>query len=399
MVPTDTKPTGIAINEFSAEKQVKLFSTLRKQQFSGQIKLTAPNGDKWTFFLSWGRLVYAAGGNHAVRRWHRQVSHYCPEIPLDAKLLTQELVLISKENKHPCWEYQLLSHWHKQGDITQKQAAQIIAAIIVEVLFDITQTAKIFYEITPKGALPEQLVLINADQVIHKSKSLWQVWHDARLADRSPNLAPIIKSPTELKKHAPENVFQTLTKLLNGQHTFRDLSSRLHRDVLDIAQSLLPYIQAGTVGIIQIPDIKPPLIEPPKPQAPIVPKGPLIACVDDSLVVCQSMEKILTKSGYQVVTTQDPLRALALLMAKKPDLIFLDLVMPNTNGYELCSHLRRLPVFRETPIVILTGNDGVIDRIRAKMVGASAFLSKPVEISVLLELLKKELSQKSTSES
>ena len=53
------------------------------------------------------------------------------------------------------------------------------------------------------------------------------------------------------------------------------------------------------------------------------------------------------------------LRAIAMLLSRKPDLIFLDLVMPDTNGYEICGQLRKLTYFRQTPIIILTGNDGI----------------------------------------
>ena len=69
--------------------------------------------------------------------------------------------------------------------------------------------------------------------------------------------------------------------------------------------------------------------------------------------------------------------------------------MPNANGYEICSQLRKLSVFRNTPIVILTGNDGIVDRVRAKMVGASDFLSKPVKQEVVLEVIRKYTKQDS----
>ncbi|MGL6343891.1 MAG: response regulator, partial [Waterburya sp.] len=82
----------------------------------------------------------------------------------------------------------------------------------------------------------------------------------------------------------------------------------------------------------------------------------------------------------------------SVLLALKPDLIFLDLMMPNTNGYEVCEKLRRISHFRNTPIVILTGNDGVIDRLKAKMVGASGFLSKNrVDAAAVTEVLNKHL--------
>jgi chemotaxis family two-component system response regulator PixG len=109
------------------------------------------------------------------------------------------------------------------------------------------------------------------------------------------------------------------------------------------------------------------------------------------------MEALLTAAGYQFVGIDDGLRAFAVLLSRKPDLIFLDLVMPNTNGYEICSKLRSLPAFRKTPILILTGNDGIVDRVRAKLVGASDFLSKPVDAGTVLAVIRKHLAQGATS--
>ena len=75
-----------------------------------------------------------------------------------------------------------------------------------------------------------------------------------------------------------------------------------------------------------------------------------------------------------------------------PDLVLLDLMMPNTNGYELCEKLRKLSAFRTTPILILTGNDGIVDRVRAKMVGSSDFLSKArVDTKTVLGAIRKHL--------
>jgi chemotaxis family two-component system response regulator PixG len=81
------------------------------------------------------------------------------------------------------------------------------------------------------------------------------------------------------------------------------------------------------------------------------------------------------------------------MLARKPDVIFLDLVMPNTNGYEICAQLRKLSFFRNTPILILTGNDGIVDRVRAKLVGASDFLNKPVDAGIVLSVIRKHLEQ------
>jgi two-component system, chemotaxis family, response regulator PixG len=65
--------------------------------------------------------------------------------------------------------------------------------------------------------------------------------------------------------------------------------------------------------------------------------------------------------------------------------------MPNTNGYELCSFLRKSPLFKELPIVMLTGHDGVIDRLRAKVAGSTDFLGKPPDPKRVIEVVQKLL--------
>jgi chemotaxis family two-component system response regulator PixG len=244
--------------------------------------------------------------------------------------------------------------------------------------------------------LSTRLVLIDAEQVVAETQEQWQAWQAAKIADRSPNTAPIIRQPEQLQQRTSPQVYTTLKQLLDGQQTLRDLSIRMKRSVLTVTSSLLPYVQMGLVELMTIPDLNAPIFVPPPTGHLVtqdVPIGPLIACIDDSPLMCQTMEKILVTANYQFLGVNDPLRALAILMARKPELIFLDLVMPNANGYEICSNLRKLSFFRNTPIVILTGNDGLIDRVRAKMVGSSDFISKPVNADIVLSTIRKHLKQ------
>jgi chemotaxis family two-component system response regulator PixG len=105
------------------------------------------------------------------------------------------------------------------------------------------------------------------------------------------------------------------------------------------------------------------------------------------------MEELLISAGYQFVGIEDAVRAIGILLSRKPDVIFLDLMMPDINGYELCEQLRKLSCFRETPIVILTSNDGFASRLRSKIVNASDFLSKPLNAEAVLSVIDKYLNQ------
>ena len=172
----------------------------------------------------------------------------------------------------------------------------------------------------------------------------------------------------------------------------------MKRQAAEVAVSLLPYFQSKIVELVQLPDLPLPhaaAVQPATPPPAAAPatstatKSLLIACIDDSPLVCQTMDRMLSSGGYQVLTIQDPLRAISTLLTRKPDLIFLDLVMPNLNGYEISSRLRKIAAFRDTPIVILSGN--AIDQAQAQAAGVSDYLEKPIQTEKLLHAIDKHI--------
>ena len=384
------------VQQFTAEKQIALFESLKESRFSGQLAISDTQERSWILYLYLGRIVYASGGLHPVRRWRRHVVAYCPERLSNVEEIQLALANIAKEESRISWEYQLLSVWIDQNKISRDRATKVIKATIVEILFDITQAAEISYETIRDNLLTTRLILIDAEQVIQQASKLYSAWQEAKVADRSPDMAPIIRQPEALRQKTSPQVFQNLSQLLDGRQTLRDLSVRMKRDVVTVTRSLLPYIQLGLVQLGTVSDIAPP-VSTPVAQKLFKSKAPrriTVACIDDSPQICQTMGTIVKEAGYNFVSEMDGLRAIAVLLSRKPDLIFLDLIMPNTNGYEICSQLRKLSFFKNTPIVILTGNDGIVDRVRAKMVGSTDFLGKPANKEQVLATINKYVVQK-----
>ncbi len=390
---------SFAIREFTTTKQVNFFESLKQNRYTGQLLLTSKTNEKWTFYLYLGRLIYAMGGVHPVRRWWRNVSVYLPEIAAQKSTLQLNLASITPDNLQLSWEYNLLHLWLEQGLVTKEQSAKMTRSVLTEVLFDVTQAIEVTCELKPNNQLTAHLVLLDAEQILAGVQKIWQEWQERKIADRSPNSAPIIRQPEELQQRTSPQTYVSLAKLLDGKQTLRDISTGLKRDPMVLTTSLLPYIQMGLVELITIGDLPSPVVISEQNQTSQATReqstGPLIAVLDDSPLMCQTLEKILVANNYQFIGINAPLRAMAILMSRKPDLILLDLVMPNINGYEICQQLRRLTLFRHTPVVILTGNDGIVDRVRAKMVGATDFLSKPVNAEALLETIQKYLKQES----
>jgi two-component system, chemotaxis family, response regulator PixG len=369
------------ISDFTAAKQIKLFQTLKQRQLSGQLAMTSAKGENWSFFLVNGEIIYATGGGHPIRRWRRNARIHISETIANFKQLPQQI----GDNDSPYgWEYEYLSLLVQQGKISFQQADNFIWAVTAEVFFDVLQATQVICQFTSIPNLTRCFTPIIAEEVIAKADKLWRNWQNAKVADRSPNLAPAIKQSDRLKQNLSIAAYQQMSQVFNGQNTIRDLAWYLKKDPLEIILSLLHYIQIGWLEANELPDLPIPAIATNSPL-------PLIACVDDSAMFCYVLEQVVSETGYRFLSIQNPLASIALLLEKKPDLLFLDVIMPHLSGYNICEQLRKHPTFRTVPIVFLTSNDGLIDRVKAKMVGASGFLSKNVDAATCIQQIEQHL--------
>ena len=386
-------------------KHLYFLRNLGKLRFSGQLIRTDLANRQWRFYLLQGSIVYATGGEHPVKRWRRNLALHgirkTVQVSQNANFSVQEDAWISDINylsAADCaigWEYALLNLWVSRQEITDEQAAKVILSNIVDVLFEIFQAGALTDQVYENNSLSTQLCPIRLEKATARAQVRWQTWQDAKLGNYSPYKAPVIRQAEQIRRQTSAAFYQNLVTLLNGRHMLQDLAVQMRRDVTEVTLSLLPFIQLGWIELIHVPDLPTPRYPsnalPAQQVAPQIVQQKLIACVDDSFLVRHMMEKLLTSAGYQFVGVDDGLRSIGILLSRKPDFIFLDLMMPNANGHEICEQLRKLSLFRHTPIVILTSSDGYANRLRSNFVGASDFLGKPLEAEAVLRVIRKHL--------
>ncbi len=117
-----------------------------------------------------------------------------------------------------------------------------------------------------------------------------------------------------------------------------------------------------------------------------------ILVVDDDPVVVHLVESILKSNGYEVDTAADGLDALVKIKKEPPDIVVLDIIMPEINGYDVCCELRFNKEFMQIPIVILTETEQEIEDSIGKRVNIE-YLKKPVVAHLLLEKIKYLISK------
>src|SRR3712207_8141395 len=101
------------------------------------------------------------------------------------------------------------------------------------------------------------------------------------------------------------------------------------------------------------------------------------------------VEITLKRQGIEVVSAPSGVIALAAIANAPPQLILLDIMLPMVNGYQVCQIIRRNPEYRHIPVVMLSGKDGIFDKVRGKLVGATEYITKPFEPGDLLRVVRK----------
>lgn len=366
------------------------FKNCTQLQYNGQLNIKSSKGNQWTFYYRLGRIVWATGGTHPFRRWRRYMAQHCPQIDVDKMQLRQQDISMSY------WDYRLWEILYKKQKIQREQINTIVENTIAELLFDVAQQTNFVAASCDRNQeviLETPMSFTSADVSMKYMQDSWQTWSEAGLANFVPNLAPILRKPEQLQQMVSPSVYKNFVTLINGKHTLRELAAKMKQSVLPVTRSLLPYILKGIIELVEVPDL-PLLVTDVKNNIPTQAKksnAPLVACVDDSPQVCKMLEEILTSNGLRFVKIQDAVQALPTIIQDKPDLIFLDLIMPVASGYEICTQLRRISSFANTPVIILTGNDGLLDRVRAKVVGSTDFLTKPVAADKVMSVVRKYL--------
>jgi DNA-binding response OmpR family regulator len=115
--------------------------------------------------------------------------------------------------------------------------------------------------------------------------------------------------------------------------------------------------------------------------------NPLVLIADDSPTMRIVTRHALERAGLQTVEAATPLEALAAAGELLPELFLLDITFAidaPTDGYQLCRLLRDHPEFRETPILLISGRDGIVDRVRGRFAGATGYITKPFEMAELV---------------
>jgi FOG: CheY-like receiver len=339
---------------------LSLLAQLSSRQANGCLQVS--NGSvSWSIYLEHGKLFYASDSVDPFERLDRHLRRLSRQIPTLVSAVRVQVRLIfesdleSQSSQNP--DYQAICWLVNQQYLNSVQAATLIEELAEEVLVSLLSLKEGGYQLiepNPSEELPKfcHLDLRTLVERCHEQLRRQQT-------SESTNVAPVQRLDSPTQNRAPSQV-----ELVSKSGTTTHTTSSGNRANNSSSNQAKPLAKTTYT----------------------------IACIDDSPTVLNAINSFLDDKSFSVVMINDPVRALMQVVRIKPDLILLDVEMPNLDGYELCSLLRKHSLFKNTPIIMVTGNTGFLDRAKAKLVRASGYLTKPFNQSELLKMVFKHLS-------
>jgi twitching motility two-component system response regulator PilG len=336
-----------------------LLAQVASRQTTGCLRIF--NGETlWCLYLEQGELIYATSSAQPFERLDRHLRKLSRQVPaIVSAVRVQVRLLFENIQEHllqPCPDYQAICWLLDQQYINQEQASQLIDEVARETIGSLLALNEANYEILERERFEKWVKLCQFDL--------------RTLVDRCQN------------QKKPQSVGKKAASLLNPPKPVEPNQLKLRSDV---PKRAMP----ASSNLVSLPAS--PSNAKGTHEKKLVKSKYTVVCIDDSPTMLNIIENYLDDMSFSVVPIHDPVRALMQVVRSRPDIILMDIGMPNLNGYDLCSLLRKNPAFKTTPIIMVTGSTGVIDRARAKLVGASGYLTKPFTQSDLLKTVFKHL--------
>ncbi|BFM38378.1 response regulator [Synechocystis sp. LKSZ1] len=337
----------------------------------------------WFLFFVNGRLVYAADKTYGQLQRLRE---YLRRYQLSEQVQVLADASLASTNAP---EYATLWSLLAKNILTPLQARHIIQGMVQETLFDLLNLRQGRFTFVTGTALDPPLTAFAISPLMGQMMTQMQQWKQCHPHIQCPDQVISAVDEALLLEMLPEKLARPLIFWANHHTSLRQLARYLHRNLPAVARSLYPYIEKGIVHLAA-PSGQGLGTASPLPRDTKLQNYHII-CIDDDATVGRQVEQFLQHGAIQVTVLTDPRQALVSLLETRPDLILCDITMPVLDGYELCAMLRQTRQFQTIPIIMLTGKDAFLDRVLARMVGATDYLTKPFGKHELHSLLETHL--------
>ncbi len=382
---------------------IDLLEDFANRRATGLLKVSS-NDIFWFVYFYEGEIFHANFSIEPIERlefYIRQVlASGDQNIEKDLlQILQQQTVGIGLNDFYPSYDYQILYSLACMQLISLADAASITRKIIKETICNFLLLSDFTCEfVFDSRDFP--LMFSNDFTVLIKECTCeindWKMLKS--------NIYSFYQRPFVSEHNENHSKYNYLKKFLVGVD-FNSLTLPLGQSAIQISQRLDPLIASGVVDLL-----------PPKSQYAKLPQlfsfkdsqdqstgiflsadHYKVVCIDNSPTILRRIKDFLDSDYFQVFPVQDASEAVSKVIAVQPDMILMDVDMPNIDGHNLCRMVRCNETFKSTPIIMVTSNFSLVDRAKAKFCGATDYMTKPFTQNSLNQMIFKHLRYEAIS--
>ncbi|WP_414562310.1 MULTISPECIES: response regulator [unclassified Anabaena] len=340
---------------FQKLQPISLLKKITSKTVTGCLQVFSTSGS-WSIYIEEGKLIYACYSEKMFEPLYRNLQSLSQQIATLPQGIHEQLQAIFEtgiENQTiPNPDYLAICWLVSQKYISPAQAAILIEKLALEVLESFLRLEEGSFEFIPDSFLDDmpKYCHLNLRLLVEQCQNYGR---DRPYPETSPHVNQPQYQPSTAKKSPRVSEGKKAT------HSHGTSSNNINTNNYN-GQQIQPSVEKKLYTIF---------------------------CIDDSPTIINTIKNFLDDQIFSVIGVTNSLNALMQILGTKPDIILLDVDMPNLDGYELCALLRKHSSFKNTPVIMVTAKTGLLDRVRAKLVRASGFLAKPFSQGDLLKII------------
>jgi CheY-like chemotaxis protein len=367
---------------FQKLQPLSLLKKITGKTITGCLQVFSTSGT-WSIYVEEGKLIYACYSERMFEPLYRHLGHLSQQITTLPKEINEQLRVIFEtgiENQAiPNPDYLAICWLVNQKYISTSQAAILIEQVALEVLESFLVLEEGSYEFIPETFLDDlpKFCYLNVRLLVEQCQQRGRVpdafrreaYSQETSSSTDNNEAPVNSKYNSQSSSHPQTQPKPEPRLPQF-NTNR---------AVEYSKRYISQPHNLNTGYQQISN--------PSTDKKIY----KIFCIDDNPIVLNTIKNSLDEQIFAVIGVTDSLKALMEILCTKPDIILISVDMPDLDGYELCSLLRKHSYFKNTPVIMVTEKASLIDRARATIVRASGHLNKPFTQGDLLKVIFKHI--------
>lgn len=366
---------------FQKLQPLSLLKKITGKSVTGCLQVFSKSGS-WSIYVDEGKLIYACYSEKMFEPLYRNLQRLSQQISTIPHGIHEQLRAIFEtgiENQAiPNPDYLAICWLVNQKYISPSQAAILIEELALEILESFLNLDEGSYEFIPESFLDDmpKFCHLNLRLLVERCQTPQSVGVRVSVSEKEVSVCDTLRERREAAYRQTSRASQSHPSQLFKINELKPNAKTTSKS--SIRNGYKPPVYSINTNEHRGQRIT---------QSSVEKKIYTIFCIDDSPTVLDTIKSYLDEQTFSFVGVTDSLKALMQIVHTKPDIILLDISMPNLDGYELCSLLRKHSNFKNTPVIMVSGKVGFLDRAKAKIVRASGYLTKPFTQGDLLKVI------------